>query len=195
MRKLIVTNIVSLDGYFEGPGRNVMALPMDPSFDQHNLERLRAADTLLLGRTTYQMFKGFWPQMASNPNASATHREISRLDDAIAKVVVSDTLQPADTGPWHDTTRIVSRAQAHQTIAALKTAPGKDILVFGSRTLWNDLLGAGLVDELHLMVGSVVLGGGTPAFMQTPPRPLRLIDTRTREGSSNVVLRYAVGTP
>ena len=49
MRKLIVTNIMSLDGYFEGPGRDVMALPMDRFFDEHNLERLRAADTLLLG--------------------------------------------------------------------------------------------------------------------------------------------------
>ena len=195
MRKLIVTNIVSLDGYFEGPGRNVMALPMDGSFDDHNLERLRSADTLLLGRTTYEMFKGFWPQMAHNPNATPTHREISRLDDTIAKVVVSDTLRPADTGPWLDTTRIVSRAQAHQAIAALKSAPGKDILVFGSRTLWNDLLGAGLVDELHLMVGAVVLGGGTAAFRQPPPRPLRLIETRTWEGSSNVVVRYGVDAP
>jgi len=61
MRKLIVTNIVSLDGYFEGPGGNVMALPMDHTFDAYCAERLRAADTLLLGQNTYQMFKGFWP--------------------------------------------------------------------------------------------------------------------------------------
>ena len=52
MRKLIVCNIISLDGYVEGPGRNVMALPMDGFFDEHNLERLRAADTLLLTATT-----------------------------------------------------------------------------------------------------------------------------------------------
>ncbi len=192
MRKLIVTNIVSLDGYYEGPGRNVMALPMDHTFDDHNVERLRAADTLLLGRTTYQMFKGFWPQMANHPNATPAHREISRLDDAIAKVVVSDTLATADTDPWRDSTRIVRRAKAHEAIAAMKRAPGKDILIFGSRTLWNDLLAAGLVDELHLMVGSVVLGAGTPAFTAPPARPLRLIDTRTAEGSSNVVLRYAL---
>ena len=52
MRKLIVSNIMSLDGYFEGPEKNVLALPMDGFFDEHNLERLRAADTLLLGATT-----------------------------------------------------------------------------------------------------------------------------------------------
>ena len=61
MRKLIVTNIVSLDGYVDGPGGNVMALPMDHAFDAYNAERLRAAGTLLLGRRTYDMFRGFWP--------------------------------------------------------------------------------------------------------------------------------------
>ena len=64
MRKLIVANIVSLDGYYEGPGGNVTVLPMDHTFDAYNAERLAAAGTLLLGRKTYEMFKGFgrrWP--------------------------------------------------------------------------------------------------------------------------------------
>jgi dihydrofolate reductase len=156
MRKLIVANIVSLDGYFEGPGGNVMALPMDPSFDAYNAERLAAADTLLLGRKTYEGFKGFWPQVGEDPKAAAeqlgipvelldtpTHREISRLENAIDKVVVSDGLGVEETEPWRDTTRIVSRAGAHQHIAELKSGPGRDIIVFGSRTLWNDLLAAG----------------------------------------------------
>ena len=70
MRKLIVSNIMSLDGYFEGPGGNVMALPMDGFFDEHNLERLRAADTLLLGATTYTGLKGYWPAVAADPRVS-----------------------------------------------------------------------------------------------------------------------------
>jgi dihydrofolate reductase len=192
MRKLIVANIVSLDGYYEGPNRNVMALPMDHSFDAYNAERLRAADTLLLGANCYGMFKGFWPQMKEHPQATPVHREISRLNDAIEKVVVSDRLQSEQTDPWRSTTRILRRAEAQRQIAALKQGPGRDILVFGSRTLWNDLLSAGLVDELHLMVGAVVLGGGTPAFLQAQPAPFRLIDTRRWEGSSNVLFQYAV---
>jgi dihydrofolate reductase len=67
MRKLIVCNIMSLDGYYEGPGGNVMVLPLDQAFDAYNAERLRAADTLLLGRTTYDGFKGFWPSVERHP--------------------------------------------------------------------------------------------------------------------------------
>jgi dihydrofolate reductase len=206
MRKLIINNIVSLDGFCEGPGGNVMALPMDDAFDTHNVEGLREADTLLLGRTTYEGFKGFWPGVADDPADAAkqlgvpveyidtpANREISRLENAIEKVVVSDSLGPDDTDPWRDTTRIVRRADAHERIAELKRGSGGDIVVFGSRTLWNDLLAAGLVDELHLIVAPVVLGDGTRAFAAPPAAPLRLLGTRTFDGSDNVLVRYAAG--
>lgn len=202
MRKLIVANIVSLDGYFEGPGRDVMALPMDGFFDEHNLERQRAADTLLLGATTYLGFKSYWPPVAADPSVSPAvaadpgvadlHREIGQRNNEMRKVVVSDTLSKEDTAPWTETTTIVRRADAHEAVADLKRQPGRDILVFGSRTLWNDLLAAGLVDELHLMLGASVLGGGTPAFAAGKVPPLRLLDTRRRAGSDNLLLRYEV---
>ena len=179
-----------------------MVLPMDGFFDAHNLERQRTADTLLLGATTYRGLKAYWPAVAEDPTRSPAvahdpgsadlHREIGRRNNELTKVVVSDSLTEADTAPWTDTTTIVRRTAAHRAVAELKSRPGKDILVFGSRTLWNDLLVAGLVDELHLMVGAAVLGGGTPAFGAQPVPPLRLVDTRRTEGSENVVLRYAV---
>lgn len=202
MRKLIVANIMSLDGYFEGSGKDVMALPMDGFFDEHNLERLREADTLLLGATTYMGLKGFWPAVAddpgvspavaANPDVADLHRETGMRNNEIRKVVVSDSLTEDDTAPWTATTTIVRRADAHGVVAELKDQPGKDILTFGSGTLWNDLLAAGLVDELHLMVGARVLGGGTPAFGDGRVASLRLLDTRRRDGSDNVLLRYEV---
>ncbi|MEU4512306.1 dihydrofolate reductase family protein [Nonomuraea wenchangensis] len=202
MRKLIVSTIMSLDGYVEGPGRNVMALPMDGFFDEHNLERQRAADTLLLGATTYMGLKGYWPAVAENPAVSPAvantpdvadlHRETGQRNNEMRKFVVSDSLTEDDTAPWTDTTTIVRRADAHQVVAELKDQPGKDILMFGSRTLWNDLLVAGLVDELYIMVGPAVLREGTPAFSTGPVPPLQLVDTRRRDGSDNVLLRYKV---
>jgi dihydrofolate reductase len=82
----------------------------------------------------------------------------------------------------------VRRADAHRAVAELEDRPGKDILMFGIRTLWNDLLAAGLVDEPHLMVGPVVLGKGAPAFGAGPVPPLRLVSTRRQDGSDNVLL-------
>jgi dihydrofolate reductase len=192
MRKLIVTNIVSLDGYFEGPGQDVMALPFDEGFSEYNAERLRAADTLLLGRTTYEGFKGYWPLVADDPDVRPVEREISRLNNAIDKVVISDSLRPEETAPW-DNTRIINRRDAHEQIAELKRRPGKEILVFGSHTMWNDLLVAGLVDELHVMIGPAFLGGGTPLFQSGSRVSLRLLDARPLENSQLVLVRYRSG--
>jgi dihydrofolate reductase len=194
-----VSNAMSLDGYYEGPGKNVMVLfdyrwevyPTDESFDAYNAERLRAADTLLLGRVSYDGFRGFWPSVADDPNATTLQREISRLNNAIDKVVISDNLTSEETDPWHNT-RIISRADAHEQIAELKRQTGKDILVFGSHTLWNDLLAKDLVDELHLMISPVVVGAGTPVFDGQPAVSLRLIDARTWDGSGNVLVQYEV---
>jgi dihydrofolate reductase len=194
MRKLIVCNIMSLDGYYEGPGNNVMVLPMDEFFDAYNAERLRAADTLLLGRVSYDGFRSFWPSVADDPSPQWTpiHREISRLDNAIDKVVISDSMTSEQTEPWHNNTRIIRRADAHEQIAELKRQSGKDILMFGSHILWNDLLARDLVDELHLMIGPVILGDGTPIFDSQPEVSLGLIDMRKWDDSDNILVRYEV---
>ncbi|HEY6746362.1 MAG TPA: dihydrofolate reductase family protein [Mycobacteriales bacterium] len=210
---LIVSNIVSLDGYVAAADGNSTVLPMDGAFDAYNAERLRTADTLLVGANSYRGFASFWPRVLREPETvvdeihaqlggavdraeiaaritSGAPQEVARRNDAVAKVVVSDRLDPDDLGAWRDTTRIVRRADAHAAVAAL---PG-ETLVFGSRTLWNDLLAAGLVDELHLMVGPVVLGDGVRAF-DAPPPALRLAGTRRFDGSDNVVLTYEVTRP
>ena len=171
--------------------------------DAHNVDRRCAADTLLPDATTYRGLKAYWPAVADDPTASPAvqadpsvaelHRETGRRTNEMRKVVVSDSLSAADTAPWTATTTIVRRTDAREVVAALKERPGADILMVGSRTLWHDLLVAGLVDELYVMVGAAVLGGGTPAFGTGPVPPLHLLDVTRREGSSTVLLRYAVG--
>jgi dihydrofolate reductase len=188
MRKLIVCNIISVDGFYSGPNDDVMVMPFDAPFSDYNAERLRAADTLLLGRRSFEGFRDHWPGIADDPDQPPVEREISRLNNAIDKVVVSDSLTDADLGPW-TTTRIVGRTDAHDAIGELKRSEGRGILMFGSHVLWNDLLTAGLVDELHLMIGSAFLGDGVPVF-SGPRTGLRLLDARVLDGSQLILARY-----
>lgn len=192
MSKVIVANIISLDGRFTGPHGSVMAMPFGPGFSEYNLERLREATTLLLGRTTYEEFRDYWPPVADDPQAPELEREISRLNGSTPKVVVSDTLRLDEAEPWAATTRVVRRADAHDAVAALRQQNGGDTLVFGSHVVWNDLLAHGLVDELHLTIGPGVLGDGVPAFEARPPATLELLDARVLDGSGLVLLKYAV---
>ena len=190
MRSVIVSTIISLDGYHEGPAKDVLALPFDHGFSEYNLRRLNTADTLLLGRTSYEGFLAHWPAVADDEDAPPVERAISRRNNAIEKVVISDTLTPDQTAPWTATTRIVGRAGAVEEVTQLKRGGGGDILVFGSRTRWNALVLAGLVDELHVMVGPALLGSGTPVYAGPSPVTLRLLEARVLEGSQLVLHRY-----
>ena len=103
MRKLIVCNIISLDGFYSGLGGDVMTMPFDNGFSDYNAERLRAADTLLLGRKSFEDFRTYWPAIAEDVSQPAVEREISRLNTAVEKVVVSNSLKPDEVEGWGPT--------------------------------------------------------------------------------------------
>lgn len=193
VRKLIVSNLISLDGYASGTGGDVMALPFDTTFSDYNLELMQAADTLVSGATTYRGFVSYWPPVADDPAQPDVERAISRRHRELEHLVVSNNLTAEETGPWRQKTRIVRRDEARDAIAQAKKGEGGALVVFGSMTTWNDLLAVGLVDELHMMVGAGVLVAGVPAFSLRPPGPMRLIGARQLGDSNIALLLYSLG--
>jgi dihydrofolate reductase len=181
MRKLIVTEFISLDGVMEAPGGEQgyahagwVGRLFSDELGAYKLDEQNAAEVLLLGRVTYESFYGAWP-----------NRDDAMADkiNTMTKVVVSTTLGSSD---WHDTS-VISHDVA-QAIADLKAQDGGPILVAGSRTLAQFLLAAGLVDQLNLQVFPFILGSGARLFPETDAMTeLELVASRTI--SSGVVLQ------
>ena len=180
MRRLIMWNLQTLDGYFDG------ARPWDlewhntawgDELEQFALEQGKAIGTLLFGRATYEGMAGYWTQ-ATGP--------IADFMNAVPKVVFARRLGAAD---WNNT-RLV-RTDAADEVERLKREAGKDLYVFGSASLADALIRRGLFDEYRICVAPIVLGSGVPLFKPgTDRRRLKLLDSRPL-ATGGVILRYA----
>lgn len=198
MRKLVVSNFATLDGLFDGPAGDIGPLfrylhpdyHADGSFDVYNLERLKAADYLLLSRKAFLGNREYWTGVRGSPEVSAVRREFAELIAERPKLVISDRLGADELGPWGNT-EVIPRAMAAERVAALKAGGEGDILVLLSRLLWGDLLARRLVDELHITFFPIVGGVGKPLFAERPAVPLRLVRSESWPGSGKVLTVYA----
>ncbi|HLZ24040.1 MAG TPA: dihydrofolate reductase family protein [Ktedonobacterales bacterium] len=185
MRKLIVSEFVTLDGVMQDPGGAEKSFAhggwsmryWHDEIGKVKFDELVASDTLLLGRVTYQGFAAAWP---------AVKDEAGFADkmNSIPKVVVSTTLETVE---WNNS-RLIKENVADE-IANLKQQPGQDILVGGSATLVRTLMQHDLIDGLRLLVYPVVLGSGKRIFPDGINTPLTLVESRSFP-SGVVLLEY-----
>jgi dihydrofolate reductase len=180
MRKVFLFMMVSLDGYFEGPGQDISWHNVDEEFNDFAIEQLNEIGTLLFGRVTYEMMASFWPTQFAIENDPVVAGKMN----SIPKLVFSTTLEQAD---WENTRLIKERVA--EEVAQLKQQEGGDLAIFGSAALTMSLLRMGLVDELRLMVNPVLLGDGNLLFKDVHER-LNLKLLKTREFRSGNVLLY-----
>ena len=185
MRRVIVSELMTLDGVIEAPGheehrdgRNAWSLQLtSDDMVKYSIDRVFEVGACLLGRVTYQMWAAFWP---TAPKSALADRM-----NALPKYVVSRTLQEA---LWNNSTLITGDVMAE--ISTLKQAPGGDILVAGSADLVDSLMKHDLIDEYQLMVHPIVLGSGKRLFRdESDTAHLQLVDSTTFE-SGVVLLRY-----
>ncbi|WP_099867881.1 dihydrofolate reductase family protein [Pararhizobium haloflavum] len=179
MAKLIVWNLVTVDGYFEGAEKWVLPfheLAWGEELEALSLEFGRTAGLLVFGRVTYEGMKAHWTQ--------AEDGDITRFMNALPKLVASRSLRSSD---WNNT-RVT--AEIIPELSRLKREMDQPIYVFGSAELTDGLLAAGLVDELMLCIVPVLLGHGTPFFKPADrPIALRCVETRPLSNGS-VIVRY-----
>ncbi len=171
MRKVIASEIVSLDGVVESPEKWHF-----PYFNDEMGEAIEAAmaaaDAMLLGRVTYEGFAAFWPSQ----EGSDEDQEITAYMNNTPKYVVSTTLE--EPLKWNNSTLI--KENVAEEITKLKQQMGKDISITGSPTLVRSLLADDLLDELRLMVHPIVVGSGKRLFEEgSDQKALRLIDSKT----------------
>jgi dihydrofolate reductase len=185
MRKLIFLNMISLDGYFEGPDGGLDWAVIDEELHRFVNDQERAIGGYLYGRKMYETMEAYWPTADQDPSNPEFIREFSQIWKSIPKTVFSKTLQQVDGNA-----RLV-RGDVAGEVARLKALPGKNLEVGGAR-LASTLIGLGLVDELQIYVNPVILGSGTKMTQDlVNPVHLQLVDTHPFR--SGVVLhRYQI---
>ncbi len=185
MRKLILEEWLSLDGYAEDKNGKLDFFPSTEAnkyADEDQLKFLETIDTILLGRVTYELFADFWP------TATIDTEIIADKLNSIPKVVFSNTLKQAPWGKWPGA-QVISR-DAIQEVKKLKEQEGKNIVLWGSISLAQSLITANLIDEYHIQICPTITGGGKLLFPTIDSYTnLKLVDFKKFD-TGVVLLKY-----
>jgi dihydrofolate reductase len=181
MARLIMWNLMTLDGFVEGPNRDISWHDdvWGEELERLSIEQLKEAGGLLFGRITYELMAGYWP------NATG---EVADFMNAVPKYVFSRTVKKSN---WNNTQLFGDDVPG--TVARLKRDSAKDIFLFGSADLAATLIPRGLIDEFRIALNPVILGGGTPLFKPGEKVKLKLVDSRPLSTGA-VLLRYVPAT-
>jgi dihydrofolate reductase len=155
MRKIIVSNYATLDGFFSGPQGEIDWFVWNEETAEYGKQLLQAIDTILFGRVTYELMAGYWPTAA----AAAEDPVIIEAMNNLPKVVFSRTLEKVE---WNNAK--LAKGDMGEEVTALKHQPGRDIVIYGSGSIVSALAERGLIDEYLLFVNPIVLGEGKPLF-------------------------------
>lgn len=185
MRQLKMHLHVSLDGYASDAGGGLSWATYNEQVAAHAKRLTTNADAVVFGPRTYKMMQGYWPTVPSDPSATEGELAHARWIARATKIVVSVGL-PASEANWEKTLLLRDPAG----LAPLKQQPGNDIVSFGSPTLVRSCLERGLIDELHLFVNPILLGGGQAVFGPGKQTGLRLLEA-TPLADGVVALTYA----
>ena len=169
MRKILVKEWMTLDGVFDADTMDQWWNPYDSAERQkYIMEVYSRGDVYLLGRTTYEML---WPFWSTQTNDEGPGQILNRMK----KYVVSTTLK---TAPWKESTII--KGNVVEEITRLKHQPGKDIIIDGSASLVQSLMGTDLIDEYRFLVQPIIMGKGRRFFTDGMPQTkLRLVESKT----------------
>jgi dihydrofolate reductase len=186
MRKVIVSNLVSLDGFMAGPGGEIDWFQVDREFESYAVDLARTVDTLLFGRVTYELMASYWPTATEMTD----DRRIIEIMNSYPKIVFSKTLEKAE---WNNSG--IARESAVEAVAKLKQLKGMDMIVYGSGSIVSALAKADLIDDYRIFVSPTILGAGIPLFREMSGRiPLKLVHTKSF-GTGLTVLSYTPAGP
>jgi len=178
MREIIVSNYVSLDGFFAGPNGEIDWFMWDEETAEYSKGLAASIDTILFGRVTYELMASYWPTVTTEDPV------ITEYMNRSPKIVFSRTLKKTD---WKNTKLIMELNK--EEILDLKKQPGKDMVIYGSGSLVSALAQWGLIDDYRIFVNPVVLGNGKHMFKGLKER-LELALLRTKTFQCGVVLLH-----